>query len=89
MKLNELWKNLIIRCALIFALVVGILELINYTLCKDSLLCIALDIFFLYPGLKLGDYIPGISGVTLIITNLIIYFLIGALIGYLVQRFKK
>ena len=84
MKLNDLKKPAIYGT--IFVGMIILLELYLFYFCTNDFGCLALAFLPAFPSL-----IIGVSSGTWIgmFVNLIFYFLIGALVGYLVQKFKK
>lgn len=70
----------------IFLTLVILLEIIILSTCKEELYCVGLAFVITLPGM-LFRISPGTT--IEIIFDVIFYFLLGALIGFLVQKFKK
>ena len=77
-------NKFILLFGIIFAVIIGAIELILYNFCTDDIMCFGLLIIPLLPGALLNW-----SGTMSIIISLIFWFLIGSLIGFLVYKFKK
>lgn len=75
---------------LIISLFMIIIQLLTLKFCNSDMLCLVIILIPTLPGSIIG-FIFGknLIGLPLIITTLIFYFLIGALIGWLVERYKK
>ena len=84
MKLNELKKPAIY--GVIVVLIVLIIEGIILLTCKNSLACVGLAFVVLSPGMIFqipqGNYFE-------ILFDIIFYFFIGGLVGFLVQKFRN
>ncbi len=70
----------------IFLAIIIISELIILATCKEELFCLGLGLVLAVPsaiiGIKSGTWLA-------LIVNIIFYFLVGALIGFLVEKFRK
>jgi len=69
---------------ILFAIIIGGIELILYKFCTNDIMCFALLIipFLLGAVLKL-------EGFTLLVVSIIFWFILGSLIGFLIYKFKK
>ena len=76
--------NIIWIIGLVFALLIGLIELLLYKFCTDNIMCLGLLIIPLLPGGLLN-----LEGTTSIIISLIFWFLLGSLIGFLIYKVKK
>ena len=81
--MDKKYKYLIIGGVISF-LLFGIIELLLYYGCKNNLACIVLLSAPIIPGILLG-----LEKYNLILFSLFIWFLLGALIGFLVYKLKK
>ena len=77
-------KNIIWITGIIFAVLIGVIELLLYNFCTSNVMCLGLLIIPLLPGTLLN-----IEGFTSVIVSLIFWFLIGSLIGLIVYKLKK
>lgn len=84
MKLND-FRTPAIYGGILVGIII-LIELFLFFTCKEGLGCLALMLFFGIPSTLIGIK-PGTNFA--LIANILIYFLIGALIGYLVQKFRK
>ena len=81
--MDKKYKYLIIGGVSSF-LFFGIIELLLYYGCTNNLACIVLLSVPIIPGVILG-----LEKYSLIVFSALIWFLIGALIGFLIYKFKK
>lgn len=77
-------KKFILLFGIVFAVIIGLIELILYISCTDDILCFGLLVIPLLPGTLLN-----LSGTISIIVSLLFWFLLGSLIGFLVYKLKK
>lgn len=74
----------------VLTLIMILFQLITFFFCKSEFLCLIINFIPTIPGSLIGLLFGfNLLGFYLILINLIFYFIIGALIGYLVQRFRK
>lgn len=69
---------------LILSLIMFLVPLIAQQKCTQNIGCIIYSIIPYYPGLILN-----LEGTIVIIVSLIFWFLTGALIGFLIYKYKK
>ena len=77
-------NKFILLFGIIFAVIIGVIELILYNFCTDNIMCFGLLIIPLLPGTLLN-----LSGNVSIFISLIFWFLLGSLIGFLIYKLKK
>ena len=77
-------NRFILLFGIIFAVVIGFIELLLYNFCKDDIMCFALLIIPLLPGTLLN-----LGGVISVIVSFIFWFLLGSLIGFLVYKIRN
>lgn len=75
---------------MILTLIMILFQIITFLFCKSEFLCLIINFIPTIPGSLIGLLFGfNLVGFYLILINLIIYFLIGAVIGYFVQRFRN
>ncbi len=74
----------------ILSLVMVILQIIILETCKNDFFCLVLGLIPTLPGSILGFIIgQNLIGIPLIITTLIFYFALGALVGFILCKFTN
>ena len=66
------------------ALIMGLIGTISFYKCTDNIGCLFYTTIPLLPGVFLN-----LEGITSIIVNLFFWFLIGALIGFLIYKIRR
>jgi len=77
-------SRFILLFGIVFAVIIGAIELILYNFCTDDIMCLGLLIIPLLPGTLLN-----LSGNVSIFISLLFWFLLGSLIGFLVYKVKN
>ena len=78
-KIHTIWLS-----GLVLSIVMAFIAYFGFANCKQDIGCLVFVIIPGYPGLILG-----LEGLTSIIVSLIFWFLLGALIGFLIYKIKK
>ena len=68
----------------VISLIMGFIGTLTYLTCTDEFGCLIFMLIPLFPGILINA-----KGFTIIFVSLIFWFLVGALIGFLVYRLKK
>ena len=77
-------SRFILLFGIVFAVIIGAIELILYNFCTDDIMCLGLLIIPLLPGTLLN-----LSGNVSIFISILFWFLLGSLIGFLVYKVKN
>lgn len=84
MKLDNFKKPAIYGVILVILII--LIEVFTLSYCTNDLGCLALMFIFAFPaamlGLDLGTYLS-------FFINILFYFLLGTIVGFLVERFKS
>jgi len=83
-------KNYFLKGGIILAAIAVVLEILFLRICTDNLACIGLNLVLLSPGLFISRAVGAGANISInIFGNIIIYFIIGGVIGLIVEKIKN